>query len=242
MSTTDRPVRVLVVDDDFMVARIHRRFVEQLDGFDVVGEASTGAEALRMVDELAPDLVLLDIHLPDISGLEVLRRLRGGSAPVDVLVVTAARDVDTVKESLRGGAVQYIVKPFTAQVLHERLQSYLAMRRSLHQLDVERSGEVGQRDVDAIFGATRGTAREARLPKGLTAQTLELVARTLRDATRDDGRTLSAAEAGELTGLARVSVRRYLEHLVSVGAAEVKLRYGGTGRPERGYRWTGRPS
>ena len=238
MTATSGPLRVLVVDDDFMVAKIHRRFVEQLVGFEVVAEARTGEEALQAVDDLAPDLVLLDIHLPDISGLEVLRRLRSGAAPVDVLVVTAARDVDTVKESLRGGAVQYIVKPFPAHVLHDRLREYQRMRRSLQQIDAGDSGQVGQRDVDAIFGAARPAGADVRLPKGLTAQTLELVARALRDATREEAEaTLSAAEAAEVTGLARVSVRRYLEHLVTVGAAEVKLRYGGTGRPHRGYRW-----
>ena len=223
MTATDGPVRVLVVDDDFMVAKIHRRFVEQLDGFEVVGEAHTGDDALSSVDELSPDLVLLDIHLPDISGLVVLRRLRSRATPVDVLVITAARDVDTVKESLRGGAVR----------------EYQRMHRSLQQIDEGGAGEVGQREIDSIFGTARRSAAHHSLPKGLTAQTLELVAGALRDATRDEDATLSAAEAADATGLARVSVRRYLEHLVTIGAADVKLRYGGTGRPERGYRWTG---
>ncbi|MFC5730173.1 MULTISPECIES: response regulator [Nocardioides] len=238
MTANERPVRVLVVDDDFMVVKIHRRFVEQLEGFVVVAEARTGDEALRQVEELAPDLVLLDIHLPDISGLEVLRRLRSNAVPVDVLMVTAARDVETVKESLRGGAVQYIVKPFSAQVLHDRLREYDRLRQSLRQIDDGGDGEVGQREVDAIFGVA-GRAADPQLPKGLTAPTLQLVANALREATLGGDATISAAEAAEVTGLARVSVRRYLEHLVSVGAAEVRLRYGGSGRPERGYRWTG---
>ena len=89
------PLRVLVVDDDFMVARVHRRFVERVAGFEVVGEARTGSDALAAVREHRPDLVLLDIYLPDMSGLEVLRELRAEADPVDVLVVSAARDLET---------------------------------------------------------------------------------------------------------------------------------------------------
>ena len=67
---------VLVVDDDFMVAEIHRRFVEQVDGFRAVGVVRTGTEALSAARELRPQLILLDVYLPDMTGLEVLQRLR----------------------------------------------------------------------------------------------------------------------------------------------------------------------
>ncbi len=90
-------IRVLVVDDDFMVARLHSSVVSRQPGFEVVGAARTGTEALAAVRSLRPDLVLLDIYLPDMSGLEVLRRFRESSAdyPVDVIVISAARDLDT---------------------------------------------------------------------------------------------------------------------------------------------------
>jgi response regulator of citrate/malate metabolism len=233
-------LRVLVVDDDFMVARIHRKFVEQVDGFEVVGEARSGAEALAAADQLRPDLVLLDIYLPDMSGLEVLRTLRGAGNQVDVLVVTAARDVDTVQQALRGGVVQYLIKPFTAEAMRERLLDYERSHRSVTA--VQRvGGEVGQDEVDAIFhGSRKPTSRDAVLPKGLTSQTLDLVLGALRSRAGDEQSTLSAAECAEQVGLARVSVRRYLEHLVSTGLAEVGLKYGAAGRPERRYRLTER--
>jgi response regulator of citrate/malate metabolism len=232
-------LRVLVVDDDFMVAKIHRKFVEQVPGFEVVGEARSGAEALAAADRLRPDLVLLDIYLPDLSGLEVLRTLRGAGNQVDVLVVTAARDVDTVQQALRGGVVQYLIKPFTFESMRERLLDFERSHRSVKA--VERvGGEVGQDQVDAIFhGSRKPTSREAALPKGLTRQTLELVVGALRGQSRSSQQTLSAAECADQIGLARVSVRRYLEHLVGAGMAEVTLKYGAAGRPERRYRWTG---
>lgn len=219
--------RVLVVDDDFMVARVHTGFVQRVPGFVVVGAAHSGADAIAATERLAPDLVLLDIYLPDISGLEVLRRLREGATPVDVLAITAARDADTIRTALRGGVVHYIIKPFTFDTLRDRLERYAA---ALQRLTA--TGQAGQADVDRLFGTLRPAA--AALPKGLSAATAELVVAVLRTSADD----LSAGECAALAGLSRVSTRRYLEHLVECGKAEVRMRYGGTGRPEHRYRWT----
>ncbi|MDW5330204.1 response regulator [Plantactinospora sp. KLBMP9567] len=221
-------IRVLVVDDDFMVARVQQGFVERTPGFTVVGVAHTGAEALDAVHRLRPDLVLLDIYLPDLSGLEVLRRLREGEAVVDVLAVTAARDVDTIRTALRGGVVHYLIKPFTSDALRDRLERYAAAQQRLAG-----SGEVAQEDVDRLFVALRPAPIE--LPKGLTQPTADLVATALRSTDGD----LSATECADRVGLSRVSTRRYLEHFVGAGKAGVSLRYGSAGRPERRYRWTG---
>ena len=230
------PLRVLVVDDDFMVARVHRKFVERVPGFEVVGEARTGTEAIGAVREHRPDLVLLDIYLPDMTGLEVLRALRAEADPVDVLVVSAARDLETVQEAFRGGAVQYLIKPFTAEAIRDRLTEFQRRRRSVQAAAT--AGEVGQREVDALFGASASKRpRGTELPKGLTAQTLQLVGSALRDQAASDPPSMSAAECADAVGLARVSVRRYLEHLVTTGQAEVSLKYGKAGRPERRYVW-----
>lgn len=219
-------IRVLVVDDDFMVAGIHKGFVERVSGFTVIGTAHTGTDALAVTERARPDLVLLDIYLPDISGLEVLRRLRERASPVDVLAVTAARDVGTIQTALRGGVVHYIVKPFTFDTLRDRLERYAA---ALNRLST--TGQAGQDDVDRLFGALRSA--DVTLPKGLNPATAELIVHVLRGSPAD----LSAGECAQLAGLSRVSTRRYLEHLVRSGKAQVRLRYGGTGRPEHRYSW-----
>lgn len=242
-------IRVLVVDDDFMVARLHSTLVDRTPGFTVAGVAHSGREALRAARNLAPDLVLLDIYLPDIAGLDVLRELRGGEAAgdPDVLVVTASRDTETVRGAQRGGAVQYIIKPFEGHLLQDRLRHYAEERQELAALIAP-----GQDDVDRLFGGGRnhapahgpvppasssrtagGPSRGTEYPKGLTPQTAALVRDTLRECT--DGEGLSASECAERSGLSRVSSRRYLEYFVGTGSAEVTLRYGATGRPERRY-------
>ncbi|GAA3223123.1 response regulator [Pseudonocardia petroleophila] len=220
-------MRVLVVDDDFMVARVHSGYVARIPGCTVVGVAHTGADALRMATTLRPDLVLLDVYLPDVSGLEVLRLLRTGSADDPfVLMITAADDSVTVTGALHGGAAHYLVKPFDAAVLAQHVERIGRVRGRLAGLD-----RAGQDDIDTVFGARPGVA--TRLPKGLTSTTARLVEKVLRDADGD----LSATECAERTELSRVSARRYLEHFVETGAAVVRQRYGGTGRPERRYRW-----
>lgn len=220
-------IRVLVVDDDFMVARVHRGFVDRVPGFTTAAVAHTGTDALARIDEVRPDLVLLDIYLPDITGLDVLRRLReradGGP---DVLAVTAARDVSTVRSALRGGVVHYVLKPFGFDVLRDRLERYAAVHARL-----EGDVAVAQTDVDDLFVTLRTGG--GPMPKGLTADTSRLIAAALRDCPED----LSAEECAERTGLSRVSSRRYLEYFVTAGKAEVRLRYGAAGRPQRRYRW-----
>lgn len=224
-------IRVLVVDDDYMVAGVHAAFVSRVDGFTVAGVAHSGTDALRMVTELRPDLVLLDIHLPDISGISVLRRLRDSEPDIDVLVISAANEVDTVRTALRGGVVNYLLKPFDQEALRHRLQQYAAA-----QVSLAAAPTIAQRDLDQIFGGSdrSGSATRGRgLPKGLSPESADLVRRVLR---QSDGE-LSASECAELTGLSRVSARRYLEHFIRTGQAEVRLRYGTAGRPQRRYAW-----
>jgi response regulator of citrate/malate metabolism len=221
-------ITVLVVDDDFMVARIHRGFVERVDGFEVVGTARTGDEALSMVADLRPDLVLLDLYLPDAFGLDVVTRLRTAGHTCDVLVITAAKEADAVRAAVRQGVVGYLLKPFAFADLEQRLRTYAAERAR------DLSDDLTQEEIDAAFTTQPvGRGPVAALPKGLSAETAEAVEKALRES----GETLSATECAEAVGISRVSARRYLEHFVSFGQAEVTLRYGATGRPERRYRW-----
>jgi response regulator of citrate/malate metabolism len=221
-------IGVLIVDDDFMVAKVHAGFVAALDGFEVLGTASTGAQALEEIERLRPDLVLLDVYLPDMTGLEILRRLRAAGSQVDVIVISAARDVDSIRSALHGGVLHYLVKPFDRATFEARLRDYAALREDLGELE-----EAGQGDVDRLFGLSRGTVeRPAPTPKGIAPETLQLVRETL-GAAGPEG--LSATECSERTGLARVSARRYLEQMVTQQEADVRQKYGTAGRPERRF-------
>jgi response regulator of citrate/malate metabolism len=224
-------LRALIVDDDLSVARIHRMFVEAHPGFTVVGEAHSGAAALAQVELLDPDVMLLDVYLPDFSGLEVLGRLSVERARrVEVIAVTAARDLASVREARANGVRHYLVKPFTASALRDRLDEVLH-----HHTMVQRSTEgkpLDQRTVDEILSGTGAGTHRTLPPKGVSAATLSLVTAALQRAEGD----LSASEVAERVGMSRVGARRYLEYLVACGLSSVEPRFGATGRPENRYR------
>jgi response regulator of citrate/malate metabolism len=221
-------IRTLIVEDDFRVAEIHRGFLERLDSFSVVGIAHTAQDALDRAEHDRPDLVLLDIYLPDRSGLEVLRELHAtGRPPVDVIAITAANDVETLRSALQGGVIHYLVKPFQFNAFREKLESYAALRSRLREVR-----EMDQREIDELYAMLRaGSSPE--LPKGLSPATLALVARTLRESDSD----LSAEDVAARTGVSRVTSRRYLDRLARSGLVAVTMRYGKAGRPEHRYRW-----
>ncbi|WP_405721966.1 response regulator [Streptomyces sp. NBC_01537] len=225
-------IRTLVVDDDFRVSHIHCDYVSRVEGYEVVGRAATVAQAMESVHTLNPDLLLLDIFLPDGSGLEVLRQLSGdeGGARPDAIMITADRDITSVRTAMKLGAVGYVVKPFRSSDLAERLTAYRKLQQRMAVLG--RAAQTDQTDVDALFSAARPPAVPRIPAKGHSAPTLALLHQTLRTAPD----ALSAAEAAELTGVSRATAQRYLSYLVREGMVRLELRYGATGRPEHLYR------
>lgn len=229
--------RVLIVEDDPMVAEVNRAYVEGAGPFAVVGTARTGREGVQMVAALAPDLVVLDIYMPDQDGLEALREIRRQGRPTDVLMVTAAHDVRTIQEVLRQGAIDYIIKPFKFERIRSTLHAYAQMRHRLTDAETLSQAELDQ--LAHRLGAYLGPETTGRpapqtdraLPKGLTDWTLRQVLLYL---VNHEG-PLSASEVGDGIGLARVTVRRYLDYLVQLGRLGVELHYAPVGRPVTRY-------
>jgi len=219
-------ISVVVVDDDFRVARIHSSFLARIDGFEVVGVAHTGREALDLVTRLNPTLVLLDLYLPDLFGLDLLNQLRVRGARPDVIVITAANESETVRQAIQLGVVSYLLKPFRFPELQRRLETYRDQRRTSPPPRID-----NQSTIDQLFGRA-GTPPSVPLPKGLSPET----AGAILAALGEEQGALSASECAARVGVARVSARRYLEHFTTRGLVEVALRYGNTGRPERRYR------
>ena len=221
-------IRALVVDDDFMVAELHSDFTARVPGFQVVGIAHSGGEALAAIERQRPDLVILDIYLPDQSGLAVLQQLRRDGADVDVIMVTAAKDMPSLQQAMQGGVLHYIVKPFDFARFAGTLETYRRFRDERARREV-----VAQADVDRLFRLMTPPAGD--LPKGLNRPTLDLI---LRDLMRQHA-PQTAQEVADRTGVSRGTARRYLEYLEQRGQATLDLRYGSTGRPEHLYELVG---
>lgn len=217
-------IRVLVVEDEPIAARAHRAYVERVKGFEVVGLAASRLEAERVLSRGGVDLVLLDLHLPDGSGLDLFRRVRAAGSTVDVMVVSSARDADIVRSAVAQGAVQYVIKPFAFTTLRDRLLAYQEFRQQ-----VVDTGAVDQLAVDRALSLLRAPAGGS-LPKGMTKETLAVVVGALREFGE-----ASSAQVAEFLGVSRITARRYLEHLADTAVADRSLRYGQVGRPETRY-------
>jgi len=226
MSETN--IRLMIVEDDQRISELHRRFVEKTDGFEVVGVANTIAGASEMVELLAPDLILLDLFFPEGSGMDLLRELRAGDQHVDVILITAAREVSALQEALHGGVFDYLVKP----VYFDRFQEALAKFRDYHGR-MQVGGTLEQQEIDRLLQSRSSEENPVRgLPKGIDPLTLNKVRQVFEDPKVTD---LNAEEVGSRIGVSRITARRYLEFLITEGLLAADLLYGAVGRPERRY-------
>lgn len=226
--TTKNPIRVLIVEDDLRISELHRRFTEKIERFEVAGIANTIADAEEMTEVLAPDLVLLDLFFPEGNGLDLLRKLRSRAVPVDVILITAAREMSSLREAIRGGVFDYIVKPVILarfQASMERYRDYFGNMRT--------GGDIDQNDIDRMFRSEIGRKlEEPQMPKGIDRLTLRKIKQVYESSSNNN---FSAEEVAEQIGLSRSTARRYLEYLVSDGFLAADLLYGAVGRPERRY-------
>jgi two-component system CitB family response regulator/two-component system response regulator DcuR len=225
----NRPtIRTLIVEDDQRISELHRRFTEKMEGFEVVGIANRLADAEEMVEVLEPDLVLLDLFFPEGSGMDLLRSMRVGAAPSDIILITAAREMTSLQEALRGGVFDYIIKPVYFSRFEEALNQY----RDYFER-IQTGGSVEQQEVDQLLRAHSAPETLGRgLPKGIDPLTLAKVREVFEPFAVSD---LSAEEVGAQIGVSRSTARRYLEFLVSEGFLAANLIYGVVGRPERRY-------
>lgn len=222
-------LRVLVVDDEPLVAAGHATYVGRVPGFEVVGVVGTLQTAIAFLAHHPVDLVLLDLNLPDGHGLDVVRAVRASGRPIDIITITAAREVEHVRRALSLGVVGYLLKPFTFADLRDRLEAYRDYRARL-----ERATSTSQEGVDGLFSAMRPSASGGAAPKGLAKEVLEKVIAVLADA---HPHSLAASEVAEAVGTSRVTARRYLQYLADEHRAERSQRLGGSGRPEVTFRW-----
>ena len=222
-------LRVLIIDDDIRIAEIHRRYVEKTQGFEVVGIANNLEDAQSQLDVLEPDLLLLDIFFPEGNGLEFLKKARMHNQQVDVIPITAAKEVHLFNEALHGGVFDYILKPVVFARFQATLERYKQTKNQLSNID-----QLNQSEVDMALQTVRsGDLREFQeLPKGIDRLTLEKVQHVFSSL---QGSGLTSEEVASQIGASRTTVRRYLEYLVSQIILDVDVSYGVVGRPERRY-------
>jgi two-component system response regulator DctR len=220
-------IRVLIAEDDPMVMEIYRKFLTSIEGFCVAGQAPNGKTALKILRERRVDLLILDIFMPELNGIETLKAIRARGDGVDVIVISAAQEIETVNQVIRAGAFDYIVKPFVFERFRAALESY----RLFFERITKGYKKCTQKEVDDLYRLKKKTST-SHLPKGLNALTLEKVRKLLEE----EGRPVSAESAADAIGVSRVTARRYLEYLAAQGETVVERSYGDVGRPVNTYK------
>ena len=225
-------INVIIVEDDEDAVNIYKQFTNQLDHFNVIATASSGSQTLQLLKAIQPQLLLLDVFLPDMNGIELLREIRKQYLGIDVIMITAANDTKTVSEAIRGGAFGYLIKPIIIDKFIAALKQYDEVREQLHQNPL-----VNQENIDDLFRSNNKiksmpSISQVTYPKGIDKHTLKLV----RSKIMHINESLSADEFSRLVGISYSTMRRYLEYLVSLEEMEVEVLYGSVGRPERKYK------
>lgn len=219
---------VVIVEDNPMVSMLNRRFVEEDGRFRVAAEFSSGREALRWLLSHPTDLLILDVYMPVLTGTDLLRELRAHGSGVDVIMVTAAHDTQTLNELLKLGVVDYLVKPFTARRFKQALDTFCRNSEALAGQE-----RMSQTDIDRLLYSP---LTEQEIPKGLQERTVEKIRKELGQAAGEK----TCEELASESGLSSVTVRRYLNYLLESGEAKSRVNYDTGGRPSIVY-WAEKP-
>lgn len=224
-------IKVMIVEDDPMVAALNRQFVGQMDGFEVIGAAENAQQAIAILAESDIDLVLLDIHMPGLTGIEFLQMLREQQHDLDVILITAASEIQQIQHALRLGASDYLIKPFEFSRFQEALLQYQSNFQKLHD-----AKQISQQEIDSLLGRKQPSVSPLTsvqsLPKGLTKATLQTIQQVI---LAKDAAVFSTDELAQSAQISRVSVRKYLKFLSAIGYLQEDLTYG-VGRPIYQYR------
>ncbi|MGX9133516.1 response regulator [Rummeliibacillus sp. JY-2-4R] len=224
-----REIEVLIIEDDTRIAKIHQRFIEKLSGFKVIGCASTGEEASDWLSVFSPNLVLLDVYLPDTLGTNILELIHEQKPETDIIFITAASESQIVKKAYKKGVIDYILKPVTFERFKESLESYKAKFQLLMT-----DGNLNEDTIQTIWNRSTtsdSTSKDTSLPKGIDSITKNKVLEYL--VTAENG--VTAEILGKEIGVSRSTARRYLEYIISIDLGYTELIYGTVGRPERRY-------
>ncbi|MGV3489652.1 MAG: response regulator [Tuberibacillus sp.] len=221
-------MHVLIVEDDPMVAKINSSYLSFLEGFQCAGIVSNSQDALKFLEAQSIDLLLLDIYMPGKNGLELLSVVRKKNEPVDVIIITAASDIESIKKALRYGVVDYLIKPFTFERFQEALLKYKKEFDLLHQ-----HRQLNQDDLDQLLLPRKISEEdEQNIPKGLTKETLQ---RTIKQILKRKHEPFSTESIAMDAGISRISMRKYLNYLTDIGCLHLDLDYKSIGRPTQLY-------
>lgn len=218
-------IKTVIVEDDLMVASINSQFAKRNPNIQIVATFHNGKDALDYLKKSDADLVLLDLYMPDCTGLELLSELRNIGSEIDVIMITAANDAEHINEALQLGIVDYLIKPFQYERFAQALDKYLVRKKA-----IESGISFTQEEIDRLVNASTPSAstKKAELQKGVQQKTLDKIRVCL---SAHPGNYLPCEQIASETGLSRVTIRRYMNFLIEENEVTSMIDYSTGGRP-----------
>ena len=225
-------IKTVIVEDDLMVASINQQFALKTPGVNVIATFHNGKDALAFLNKTKVDLLLLDFYMPEITGLELLAKLRNEGNDVDVIMITAANDAVHINEALHLGIIDYLVKPFKYERFSEAMDKYM-----LRKTVMKKGMKFTQKDIDQLIHLQKPSkqSKEMDLQKGLQRQTLEKIRNSL---SQHENEYLTSEQIASETELSKVTVRRYMNYLIEQSEITSVVDYSTGGRPSILYKKT----
>lgn len=218
-------INAIIVEDELTVAQTNARYLQHFPEILVKHVFMNGVHALEHMRDNNVDLALIDISMPSMNGVDLLRQMRQEHITTDVIVVTASTDVKDLDTMLGLGIIDCLVKPFELDRFRRAIHRFLNKTALVTSQSV-----VDQKDIDRIVGAS---LPDSRIQKGLQTATLESIMWHVK--TKPNSYHSCESVSGSLK-LSKVTVRRYLNYLVETGELTSKIDYETGGRPSMLYK------
>lgn len=220
---------IMIVEDDPMVRELNAEYVRRIikPGELAVTECGNAADALATIKKATPDLILLDVYMPTMSGSEMLAHLTQMNVHPQIIMLTAASDLDHVREALDYGVLDYLVKPFSFARFNTAIQRFLTFKT------VTQAGDTfSQHDLDQLFTTDALNAKPQELPKGLSNFTLTNIQQVIKQLPAP----FSNQDVANAAKLSRISTKKYLDYLLAQDELTASVKYLKVGRPTTIYR------
>lgn len=218
--------KVLVVEDDPMVRMINEQYVRMNKDFCIASSVKNGQEALDYIKGNKVDLVILDVFMPFMNGVEFLKKIREQKLKTEVIMVTAANDTATLEETMHLGVIDYLVKPFALERFQVALEKFTAKMNAINGSNV-----LDQNLIDSII-SNSPQKKSKEYPKGIQEKTLERIKTCFEN--KNDWHSVELI--AEKLGISIVTVRHYVNYLVKEGFLQESINYETGGRPSMLYK------
>ena len=215
--------KVIIVEDDPMVAMINNHYVEQDKRFHVVQSFRNGNDAFKYLSENQVDLAILDVYMPILDGLSLLKKIRAAEINTDIIMVTASNDKNTLDTVLNFGVIDYLVKPFVQKRFQQALDKFVEFNMQKNNVCV-----LDQNRIDEIMNSEHFVNNNIELPKGIQDKTLDKIREYLR---KDSNSGHTSEQIAAFLNISKVTVRKYMHYLTKNNEVIEQINYDTGGRP-----------